>query len=244
MLKGDRADYAYIYFNVDAGGLEFRKYDVDYFDDDGSRIPLYEMVVRFSPKSEKYVAYWAGLGITKAPSSPPYPEYATAEVWTPHPDPKKARYAWKFVSRLPDLNTQDCEFSIAIAKVLRQNEKVLNVIVVSKKGSHPIALVELADGVTKEAATDILRKTVASENEKLPEDARIAESHLILVEYGGFVRSSESNLLRKQTEEKYAAEICAARGAERPVVVVGRPRYESIIETVEVVVVGDGQNYG
>ncbi|KAI0130546.1 hypothetical protein BJ170DRAFT_317857 [Xylariales sp. AK1849] len=235
-LEADPEDYAYVYFDVDAGGLVFRERDLEYFDDDGSRIPLYELIMTFSPKSQSCASYWANLGITAAPSQPPYPEYPTAEVWTPHPDPKKARYAWRFISRLYDLDTGTSEFSIAMEKTLGQHEKVQNAIVLSKNDEPPVALIELAKGITPEMAADLWDEAIEPENKVLPEQARIAKSHVILLEYRSFVRGSESQLFRRQTEEKFAGHISEVYGKGRKrSLVVERPRYESIVETVEVI---------
>jgi hypothetical protein len=243
ILVADPEDYAYVYFDVDAAGMVFREKDLEYFDDDGSKLPLYELVMTFTPKSQRYSGYWAGLGITTAPPRPPYPEYPTEEVWTPHPDPRKARYAWRFISRIHDLNTHANEYGIAMEKIIGNHEKVQDAIVLGKDGERPIALVELANGVSPEVAASFWEKTISPENEALPEQVRIDKSHLILVGYGGFERGSEGHLLKRQTEVKYVSEIDAIYGrTSRKSSQVERPRYESIIETVEVMVIEDEPN--
>lgn len=240
----DPEDYGYVHFDVDAAGIIFREKDLEYFDDDGSILPLYELVMTFTPKSQRYSGYWAGLGLTMAPSRPPYPEYPTEEIWTPHPDPKKARYAWRFISRIHEINAHGNEFRIAMEKTLGNHEKVQKAIILGKHGEQPIALIELASGVGPETASRFWEETIAPENDALPEHARIAKSHVILVEYGAFARGSEAHLLKSQTVEKYAREIDAiyGQGSRRKSSQAERSRYESIIETVEVVVVEDGPN--
>ncbi|KAH8205428.1 hypothetical protein TruAng_000334 [Truncatella angustata] len=245
VLLADPEDYEYVYFDVDAAGISFQERDLEYFDDYGSRLPLYELVMTLRPESQRCAGYWAGLGITAAPSAPPYPEYPTAEVWTPHPDPQKERYAWRFVSRLHDLGTGKNEFALAVENLLGNHEKVQNAIVLSKYNREPVALVELSKGIDVQAATDLWKQTIERENENMPEEARVPESNVILTPFGGFTRGSEGHLLRKHTEKKYSSEIDAVYGlCQKKASVSERPRYESIIETTEIVQVvenGDPQ---
>ncbi|KAI0174067.1 hypothetical protein BJ166DRAFT_136181 [Pestalotiopsis sp. NC0098] len=234
-LKADPEDYEYNYFDVEAGGIVFRKRDLEYYDEDGSRLPLYELILTLTPQSQKYAGYWAGQGITEAPSEAPYPECPTAEVWTPHPDPKKARYAWRFVSRLYDLDTGN-EFCLAMEKALENHEKIQTPIVLSKYEEQPIALIELARGLEVSAASDIWEHTIEPLNADMPEHSRIPKTHVIPVPFGAFVRGSEGHLNRRQTQNKYASEIdfVYGRGQKKPSI-AERPRYESIIATTEIV---------
>lgn len=235
MLKADPEDYDYVHFDLDAGGLEFRpRDDLEYYGDDGSRLPLYEMVHILTPKSAGYSAYWAGQGVTTAPDSPPYPEYPLGEVWTPHPDPQKQRYAWRFVRRIYDLVTHGGDFAIALEKALGRNKKVHNCITVGKPERQPVIIIELAEGVGLDAGPEIWEESIRPENEEIPEHARVPASHLVLVETGGFVRGSEGHLSRSQTQEKYINEINAVYGIDSgPRKAASKPRYESIIQTVE-----------
>ncbi|KAI1851249.1 hypothetical protein JX266_003324 [Neoarthrinium moseri] len=235
-LEGDPEDYAYVFFDTKNGGVEFRERDLEYYDDDGSRLPLYELVMVFNPTSQRFAGYWAGRGITSAPTKPPYPEYATAEVWTPHPDPKKSKYAWRFISRIPDLESRNNEFGFGLEKALGYHEKVQNAIVLTRYNAQPIALIELSKGVDRASAATLWAEAIAPENEGVPEHARVPESHVIFVPFGNFIRGSEGHFLRRQTERKYANEIDYVYGKARKTSVIGgKPRYESIIETTEVV---------
>ncbi|KAK6853907.1 hypothetical protein PG995_010719 [Apiospora arundinis] len=237
-LESDPEDYQYCYFDTEAGGCVFKeREDLEYFDDDGARLELYEMVMTRTPQSENYVGYWAFLGEegTKAPASPPYPEYPTKEVWTPHPDPAKAAFAWRFVSRVQDLVADAGEFALAFEKTLSKHGMVQNAIVLGQQDEKPTALIELADGVTRFDALGLWREAIAPANEDVPEASRVEESHIILVESGGFVRSTEGHLLRTQTQQKFQGKIDAVYGrAPSEISVTMRPRYQSIIETVEV----------
>ncbi|KAK8081034.1 acetyl-CoA synthetase-like protein [Apiospora hydei] len=244
-LESDPEDYQYCCFDIEAGGCVFKERDdLEYFGDDGARLELYELVVTLTPKSEKYIGYWACQGEgTKAPAGPPYPEYSTQEVWTPHPDPEKAAYTWRFVSRVQDLVADAGEFALAFERTLSKHGMVQHAVVVGQGGEKPCVLVELADGYTKEAARRCLCKDViAPANEDVPEGARIDESHIVFVEAGEFVRSSEGHMLRTQTQQKFQGRIDAVYGrAPSEISVSMRPRYQSIIETVEVShVVEDG----
>lgn len=232
----DAEDYEYVYFDVDAGGIEFRKRDLEYFDESGGLLPLYELVMVLNSTSQRNAGYWAGQGITAAPSAPPYPEYPTAEVWTPHPDPKKGRYAWRFVSRLHDLDMQNDEFGPGLEKALGGHEKVQNVIVLSKCDKQPVAVIELAKGVGVSVAADLWKQVIEPENANIPEQARILAAHVIPVTFGEFVRGSEGHLLRRQTQAKFARHIDAVYGKGlKKASVSEKSRYESIITTTEVV---------
>ncbi|KAK8128911.1 acetyl-CoA synthetase-like protein [Apiospora sp. TS-2023a] len=222
-LESDPEDYQYCCFDIEHGGCVFKeREDLEYFGDDGARLDLYELVVTLTPKSEKYIGYWCSL-----------------EVWTPHPDPEKAPYTWRFVSRVQDLVAEAGEFALAFEKTLSKHGMVQHAIVVGQSGEKPTALVELADGFTKEVARRCLWKDViAPANEDVPEEARVEENHMIFVLAGEFVRSSEGHMLRMQTQQKFQGRIDAVYGrAPSEISVSMRPRYQSIIETVEVSVV-------
>ncbi|KAF3015839.1 hypothetical protein G7054_g6817 [Neopestalotiopsis clavispora] len=235
VLKADPEDYEYNYFDMEAAGIRFQERDLEYYDEDGSRLPLYELVLTLTPQSQKYAGYWAGQGITEAPSAAPYPENPTAELWTPHPDPKKSGYAWRFVSRLYDLERGN-EFCLAMEAAIDNLEKVQKSIVLSKYHEQPVALVELARGLDVEAAADIWQQTIEPQNEDVPEHSRIPQTHVIPVQFGSFIRGTEGHLNRKQTEKKYASDIDAVYGrGQKKMSIAERPRYESIIATTEIV---------
>ncbi|KAK8033766.1 acetyl-CoA synthetase-like protein [Apiospora marii] len=245
-LESDPEDYQYCCFDIEAGGCVFKERDdLEYFDDDGARLELYELVITLTPQSEKYIGYWACLGEgVKAPDAAPYPEYSTKEVWTPHPDPAKAPYTWRFVSRIQDLTADAGEFALAFEKTLGKHGMVQHAIAVGQAGEPPALLVELADGYTKEVARRCLwRDVVAPANEDVPEAARVGESHMVFVEAGEFVRSTEGHMLRAQTLLKFQGRIDAVYGrAPSEISVSIRPRYQSIIETVEVSHVVEGED--
>lgn len=236
-LESDPEDYQYCYFDVEAGGCVFKERDdLEYFGDDGARLELYELVMTLTPQSQRYIGYWESLGEgTKAPPAPPYPEYPTKEVWTPHPDPAKAAYAWRFVSRVQDLVADAGEFALAFEKALGKHGMVQHAIVLGEVDATPAVLIELADGVTRFDAIGLWREAIAPTNADVPEGSRVAENHVILIESGGFVRSSEGHMLRTQTQQKYQAKIDRVYGrAASEISASMRPRYQSIIETVEV----------
>ena len=245
-LESDPDDYQYCCFDTEAGGCVFRERDdLEYFGDDGARLELYELVVTRTPRSAPYLGYWACLGEgPRAPAAAPYPEYPTQEVWTPHPDPAKAPYTWRFVGRVPDLVVDAGEFALAFERALGKHGMVQHALAVGRAGERPAVLVELADGYTPEAAAGGLwRDVVAPANEDVPEASRVAESHLVLVAAGEFVRSSEGHMLRTQTLQKFQGRIDAVYGrAPSEASVSARPRYQSIIETVEVSHVVEGED--
>ncbi|KAK8119834.1 thioester reductase domain-containing protein [Apiospora kogelbergensis] len=218
-LESDPEDYQYCYFDVEAGGCVFKERDdLEYFGDDGARLELYELVMTLTPQSQRYIGYWESLGEgTKAPPRPAVPGVPDQGGVDAAPGPGQGRFA------------------LAFEKALGKHGMVQHAIVLGEVDATPAVLIELADGVTRFDAIGLWREAIAPTNADVPEGSRVAENHVILIESGGFVRSSEGHMLRTQTQQKYQAKIDRVYGrAASEISASMRPRYQSIIETVEV----------
>lgn len=103
-LTADKEDYAYVHFNTFIDGYEFRLVeDTGYISEGGEAQDLYEFVMKITDESAPLASWHARQNIDPATTPPPLPEWQTADLWTPHPDPAKKAYAWKFVCRKDDL---------------------------------------------------------------------------------------------------------------------------------------------
>lgn len=103
-LTADNEDYAYVYFDTFLDGFEFQPIgDTGYVSEDGEARDLFEFVMKITDKTSPLASWHARQDIDLSTTPPPLPEWHTGDLWTPHPDPEKKAYAWKFVCRRDDL---------------------------------------------------------------------------------------------------------------------------------------------
>lgn len=103
-LVADKEDYAYVHFNTFIDGYEFQLVeDTGYVSEGGEAEDLFEFVMKITDESAPLASWHARQNIDLSTTSPPLPEWHTGDLWTPHPDPEKKSYAWKFVCRKDDL---------------------------------------------------------------------------------------------------------------------------------------------
>ncbi|CAJ2500899.1 Uu.00g037520.m01.CDS01 [Anthostomella pinea] len=213
-LEADPGDHAYVFFDVERGGLEFRAVQVDSYSSTSSSSStetLYEMVITLTPKSALFSPWHARNGITlDSNSTPSASEIAVGDLWTPHPDPKKARYAWRFAGRLDDLITFSTAINLRPAPMesaLAAHESVGAALVIGNRRQQPLALIELAPGVSPEAISEIWKAVIRPLNARVPAHGRVAETHVLPVAAGEFVRTPKGSVARGETEKKFEGEI-------------------------------------
>ncbi|KAI0469801.1 acetyl-CoA synthetase-like protein [Xylariaceae sp. FL0804] len=211
LMRAGNEDLEYVVFNVERAGIEFRKVVMEDYEGDGtSSTPLYEMVLTLTPASAPYATWHARLGITLE-SGPPYPEYHPGDLWTPHPDAEGHPGAWRFAGRLDDLVTFSTGVNLRPARMeaaLAAHPDVHAAFVVGSRHMQPLALVELAEGVSATDAGDrIWASAIEPQNALVPVHGRVARTHLLVVPADGFVRTPKGNSSRGYTERKFAAEI-------------------------------------
>lgn len=103
-LTADNQDYAYVYFNTFLDNLEFRPIEHSGFvSEEGEAQDLFELVLKITDKSSPLASRYARQTFDASCTPPPPSEWQTGDLWTPHPDPAKKSYAWKFVCRKDDL---------------------------------------------------------------------------------------------------------------------------------------------
>ncbi|KAF3767061.1 acetyl-CoA synthetase-like protein [Cryphonectria parasitica EP155] len=208
-LEADNEDFEYNYFDVFTEGYEFRHVEnADYVSEEGLAQELYEFVMVITEKSAPIASWHARQDIDPSTSSPPYPEWRTGDLWTPHPDPAKAKFAWKFVCRKDDL----ISFSTGvnghpgpIERSIISHPKARAAILVGAMHQQPLALIELTEGVpvSRDLAVDIWNQAIQPANEKAQMHIRVAKTHVLLVPAGEFVRTAKGSTVRKLTEAKF-----------------------------------------
>ncbi|RYO94510.1 hypothetical protein DL764_007829 [Monosporascus ibericus] len=235
-LKASNEDAAYVFFDTVNGAIEFRKLDAEHSADDGSSTDVYELVLTVKPESA-YLSGWnVHRGIT-AESKPPYSEHRMGDLWTPHPDPKKAKYAWRFAGRIDDLLTLSTGVNLhpgSMERAVTADNLVSAAMVVGRGRQQPLLLVELAQGVQPLDASGLWEAVVRPQNVKVPIHARISPTHVLYVPAGEFVRTPKGSVAKKQMERKFAKEIDAVYEKFGDKWQDGSERFGSIMHTLDV----------
>jgi acyl-CoA synthetase (AMP-forming)/AMP-acid ligase II len=207
-LEADPEDTEYVFFDMEHSGLEFREVKVDDYSNDGAT-KFYEMVLTWTSKSAPYSAHFARERITSE-SGPPYPEYRIGDLWTPHPDPKKSRYVWRFVSRMDDLVTLAAGINISptsTEEALMAHTHVKAAIVLGNKHLQPLVLLELVPGTDSDAIHEIWSSVIEPLNAKMQSHARIAKTHMLVILADGLERTPKGTISRVRSERKFSEKI-------------------------------------
>ncbi|RWA05427.1 hypothetical protein EKO27_g9681 [Xylaria grammica] len=207
-LLPDPEDHEYVYFDMEHSGLEFREVNIDDNLDDTTP-KVYEMVHIWSPKSAPYSAYFARESATRK-SGPPYPDFHVGDLWTPHPDPKKSHYVWRFAGRIDDLITLSAGINLrtgTIEQALSAHSQVKLAIVLGNKRLQPIVVLELVPGTDPEAVNEIWKSVLEPLNAKMQSHARIASTHILVVPAGGLITTPKGTISKVKSERKFSKEI-------------------------------------
>ncbi|ROV93607.1 hypothetical protein VMCG_08113 [Cytospora schulzeri] len=193
LLKADREDHAYVYFDTVHTGIEFRESPVEIFEE-GIRVPVYEIVLTMSEETAPYASWHVRQGITPENTKGPYPEFRPGDLWTPHPDPAKASYVFKFVGRTDDTFTLSSASNIhpgPIERAISAHPKASGVMIVGNQRRQALALIEVADGVEPSggAADEIWESVIKNANDNMPAHATITRTHVLMVAPGCLVRT-------------------------------------------------------
>lgn len=243
-LIGDVEDHEYVYFDPIYSGLEFRDVETTYTVDDGTEIPLYEMVFTINPKMAHVASWHANTGVdTEAIAAGKlhgkHPELRIGDIWTPHPDPAKSEYAWRFIGRADDIITFTSGVNYhpgPMEKLIKSEDAVTEVLILGRGHRQPILLVELHTKEGEFDAEEEKRKLWASciedANSSVPVHGRVAHSHILVLPVGSLIRTLKGNVMRRQTERKFSKlidEVYTKAGDEWQ---DNRERYGSISKSV------------
>lgn len=244
-LKADNSEYAYVLFDPVHSGITFRDVGSE-TEVDGKTVPLYEMVFTLTPDAAKCggagTANWhAREGI--APDSARAQEtFPIADLWTPHPDPAKAQFAWRFAGRMDDLITFSSGVNFhpgALEKSLASHPAVAAALVLGDGHQEPLALVELVDGMSPDApeVAKIWEESIEPVNETAAIHARVAETHVIKLPYGSMVRTPKGSIIRRQSVARFSDKINETYEMFGDEWKEGqRSRYGSVVQSWEVTV--------
>lgn len=252
-LEADDGDYEYTFIDVYSGGYEFRQIkDTGYVTEAGVAMDLYEFVMKTSEKAAPIASWHARQDIHPSNTAPPYPEWQTGDLWTPHPDPAKAPYAWKFVCRKDDLisfSTGVSGHPAPIERAILESEKAHSAILIGSEHRQALALVELAEGhePSAELAKSLWEETIEPANDKVQAHIRVAKTHVLLVPAGSFIRTAKGSVVRKLTEDKFKGRISEVYERFGDLWQDAKERYGSISQSTEITVEimsqeGNGQN--
>lgn len=211
IVRADNEDWPYVYFDTVHTGVEFRKSDAEFFDGDGSQVQLYEIVLTMTDDTAPYASWHVRQGITPENTKPPYPEYRPGDLFTPHPDPAKAPFVFKFVGRTDDTFTLSTASNIhpgPIERAIGAHPAVGGVMVVGNQRRQPLALIEVAEGADLTAAAglkeEIWESVIDAANANMPAHATITRTHVALVPPAAFIRTPIGKVIRRKTEARFA----------------------------------------
>lgn len=244
LLEADPQDHAYVYFDTHHTGVAFRPSPAEFFDVTnanttgaaGTRLPLFELVLTMDDATAPYASWHFRQGLTPETLryQKPYPEYRIGDLWTPHPDPAKAGYVFRFVGRVDDTFTLSSASNIhpgPVERAVAAHPRVQGVVVVGDGRRQPAALVELRsprspppgpdgknnnslshehqdedDDDLERLADDIFDAVVRPANANMPAHATLRRTHLALVPPGAFVRTANglAKVVRQATIAKHA----------------------------------------
>ncbi|KAI1821146.1 acetyl-CoA synthetase-like protein [Xylaria intraflava] len=207
-LQSDPEDHAYVYFDMEHSGIEFREVESDDHADNET-VKVYESVLTWTPKSAPYSGHFTRES-SQNKSGPPYPDQHIGDLWTPHPDPKKARYAWRFFGRKDDVITLSSGTNVHtgnIERALRTHSLVANALVIGSKRLQPLALVELVPEADPDAISEIWESVLVPLNMSSQSQSRVARTHVLVVPTAGLVRTVKGSISKAKSESKFAKEI-------------------------------------
>lgn len=148
-LEQDPDDHSYVTLDMVHSGITFKDTKTTEFID-GRHSPLYELVFTMTPDSVKFggvgtAPHHARMGIPpEAVGKEGTPEYPTGDLWTPHPDPAKAAYVWRFAGRSDDLITFSSGINVhpgPLERAITSNEFVRAALIIGNMHQQPLALV-------------------------------------------------------------------------------------------------------
>lgn len=249
-LVGDNEDHEYVFFDPIYSGIEFRDVETTYTVDDGTEIPLYEMVFTVSPRTARVASWHANSGVdieaiassegtASGKAMENYPELRIGDIWTPHPNPAKSQYAWRFIGRADDIVTFTSGVNYhpgPMEKLIKSEDAVSEVLILGRGHRQPVLMVELH---AKEGEFDaeqekrrLWSSRIEAANSTVPVHGRVAHSHILVLPRGSLIRTLKGNVMRRKTEQKFSElinEVYKKSGDEWQ---DNRERYGSISKSV------------
>ena len=196
LFETDPEDWAYIAFEPDLNGFDWRPAGEDQF----------ELVIVKRPHVVHLQPTFAIF--------PNLTEWPTRDIWTTHP--RKANH-WRYVGRTDDLicYAHGLKYHPAVEETsLCANPLIKSALMVGDKRTQTALLLELRHGGSPQneeergRLMDKVWPTIAEANALAPSVAQISKSHVILATTEKpFVRASKDTVLRGRTIDLYKREI-------------------------------------
>lgn len=205
VLRATPDEHGYAVFDLEYSGVVFRDAKTSFREENGNVVPLYEPWFTLTEKSAPYAVWHQRQGIV--PGRPgvkePYPEFATGDLWTPHPDPERASYVWRFIGRTDDLITFATGINVhpgPMESAILRHALVRGAMLVGNGRQQAVGLIELAEAVKAEdedeAGTRIWEEVIEPQNELIQSHGRISRTHLTVLPAGSFIRTPKGNQFR------------------------------------------------
>ena len=198
-LEADSADCEYCAFDIESNGLEFRHVSDD----------IYEMIIHRTEKSYPNIAFFH--------REPDATVYRCGDLWSPHPDPKKAYNLWKFRGRTDDLISykDGVNFHPTAYELKHSEHDMISTACITGTGHRQPVLVlqlndaSLADSPEKKAQVidKLWEESVVPINEVAPTNGKVAKTHIVIATpEKPFERNVKGTVARKATLRLYEAE--------------------------------------
>lgn len=248
-LTAENEDLLYVLFDMVYSGIEFRDLHAIYAAEDGSMIPLYEMVFTLTPDNAPVASWHATQGIDVAAvaagtdvfkgTAGAYPELKIGDIWTPHPDPAKASFTWRFIGRVDDIITFSSGVNYhpgPMERSIKSHEAVSEAFVLGRDHCQPIALIEIREkeGVfdMEDIKNEVWASCVEPANSIVPAHGKLSYHHIVVLPASSFPRTLKGNAVRTQTERKFLEVIDNVYAEFGDAWQDGRDRYGSISKSV------------
>lgn len=195
-LETEPEDFAYTGWDTQQSGISFEPR--------GGK--LYEMVVRRTEESYPNAGvFWR---------CPEDDELRPGDLWSPHPDPKKSAYLWKYEGRVDDMiiwkdgtNLNPLYYESKHS----EHDLVRSAIMAGTNHCQAVLLLELYPGDhgnEAEIVSQLWEESVARVNSFAPTSGRIAKTHIILASADKpFRRTVKDSVSRKTTLKLYETEL-------------------------------------
>jgi acyl-CoA synthetase (AMP-forming)/AMP-acid ligase II len=199
-LEPDPEDYDYCAFDLASNGLEFRPVSEN----------VHEMIIHRNPQSYPHTVIFH-----RDPFVPE--EWHIGDLWTPHPDPAKAKNLWKFCGRTDDLISYQDGINFHPTAYERKHSEhplIRNACITGTGHNQPVLVLELIDpslvstpAQKQELLAKLWTESVEPVNTVAPRNGQIARTHIVVATVEKpFEKNVKGTVARKATLKNFEAE--------------------------------------
>lgn len=195
-LTTEPEDFAYCGFEIKHSGISFELVAAN----------RYEMIIRRTEDSYPNVGmFWR---------CPEEHVFRPGDLWSPHPDPRKAKYLWKYEGRLDDIIVYKDGINLdplPYESKHSEHDLVRSAVMAGVGHRQAVLLLELypeSGENESEIIERIWKESVMPINSLGPTNARVERTHIVLAwPHKPFERNVKGTVARKATLRKYHPEI-------------------------------------